>query len=376
MAKVSKTKKKRNTFLQGFSKFLIGICGIIALLSSFLSALCPYINPSVFVWTAFFGLGFWLIFFANIIILIVLITLKSRRTLFIPILAILFSIPGIMKSFSFGEKKDIDAQIKVMTYNIGVFRDYNVESRTVKDVKETLANLIKEHDPDVVCLQESGKWPNDMAFNFSKNIGYKYYKCNASNGNSYFSKYPIENVNDFNGEQLNRFVDMKKIKVDKENYFYLINCHFNSFGISKEEIDYINDAKNIVKDSDIYGKSLIRKLINGFSTRSTCTKLLLDNLPEDDIPFVICGDFNDTPLSYTYNQMSRSGLKDAFITTSKGVGKTYCGSLPLLRIDYFWYNDMIEAVDFKRIKETTSDHYPLVLTFNINKEAKEVVDEF
>lgn len=374
MAKEMKVKKRRNTFFQGFSKLLIGICGIVALISSFLCALCPLINPSIFVWTAFFGLGFWPIFIVNIIILIILISLKSRRTLIIPIMALLFSLPGLTKSYSFGEKKDGDAQIKVMTYNIGVFRDYKVKSRTVAEVKSSLADLIEKHAPDVVCLQESGKWPKNTAYEFSKTIGYKHHSYNENNGNSYFSKYPIEKVDEFKNEKLNRFIDMTKITIDKENYFYLINCHFNSFGISKQEIEYINDTKNIVKDSDIYGKSLISKLKKGFELRTISTELLLDNLPDEDIPYIICGDFNDTPLSYTYNRISKTGLQDAFITTAKGIGKTYCGALPLLRIDYFWYNDMIEVIDFKRIKQTTSDHYPLIMMFNL-KEVDETMEE-
>lgn len=370
----AKEKKKRNTFLQGFSKLLIGICGIGALLSSFLCAICPLINPATFVWTAFFGLGFWLIFFANVIILIILIFLKSRRTLLIPIIGLLLSIPGFVKSYSFGEKKDCEAQIKVMTYNVGVFRDYKVHSRSVSEVKKSLVNFIKEHNPDVICLQESGTWPNNTAKDFSKTIGYKYYSYNINNGNSYFSKYPIKNVKEFNDDRLGKFADMKKIVVDNDNYFYLINCHFNSFGISKQEIEYINDAKNIVKESETYGKSVIYKLRKGFERRTRSTDLLLENLPDETIPLIICGDFNDTPLSYTYNRISKAGLQDAFITTSKGIGKTYCGALPLLRIDYFWYNDKIEVVDYERIKQTTSDHYPLIMTFNIKDEVEEELE--
>lgn len=369
-----KDKKRRNTFFQGLGKSIVGICGIIALLSSVLCAFCPFINPSVLVWTAFFGLGFWMIFFSNIIILIILILLKSRRTLLIPIIALLFSIPGFIKSFSFGEKLDIEHQVKVMTYNVGVFRDYREKSKTVNDVKETLAQFVKTHNPDVLCLQESGKWPKNRAAEFSKMIGYKYHSFNAANGNSYFSKYPISNADNFKNKNISKFADIKKIKLSKDEYFYLVNCHFNSFGISMEEIEYINGTRNIVKDSEVYGKSVINKLRNGFKRRTESTESLIKNLPDDDIPLVICGDFNDTPLSYTYSCIANAGLNDAFITSSKGIGKTYCGSLPLLRIDYFWYNDFIEVVDYERIKQTTSDHYPLILTFNLI-EASETIEE-
>ena len=374
MAK-EKEKKRRNTFFQGLGKLIVGICGIAALLSAFLCALCPFISPSSFVWTAFFGLAFWMIFFANIIILLILIFLKSRRTLLIPILALLFSIPGLVKSYSFGERPEETASLKVMTYNIGVFRDYKVESRSVSDVKKTLAKLVKEQNPDVLCLQESGKWINNSAADFSQMIGYKYYSVNKTSGNSYFSKFPLEEVKTFDDEALRKFADVRKVKINKEDSFYLVNCHFNSFCISTEEIGYINDTKNIVKDKETYAKSLVSKLMKGFKSRTMITQTLIKELPDDDYPLIICGDFNDTPLSYTYNQMSKAGLKDAFITVSRGIGKTYCGSLPLLRIDYFWYNDKIQVVDYKRIKQTTSDHYPLLMNFNIKQETESLGEE-
>ena len=359
---MEKTRKRRNTFFQGSLKLLIGIGGIVALISTFLCAICPFVNPSIFVWTAIFGLAFWMIFFVNIFILIILIRLKSRRTILIPIVALLFSIPGLLKSYSFGKEKDSNAQIKVMTYNVGVFRDYNDKNRSANDVKKTLAELVEAEKPDVLCLQESGQWPENAASAFSKMIGYKYYSINKANGNSYFSKYPLLEVKAFDNEGLIKFVDIKKVKINNEDSFYLVNCHFNSFKIS-DDIDDINEKEVC--------KSVIRKLVNGFMSRTEITELLLKKLPDDKLPIVICGDFNDTPMSYTYNKMFNAGLKDAFITVSKGIGKTYCGKLPLLRIDYFWYNDYVEVVSYKRIKQTTSDHYPLVMDFNITKAVEE-----
>lgn len=367
MAKV-KAHNRRNTFFQGFGKLIIGICGIIFLLSAFLCAICPYISPSFFVWTAFFGLAFWMIFFANIIILIILILLKSRRTLLIPIVALLLTIPGVAKSYSFGDKKDDVDSIKIMTYNVGVFRDYRNRDRSVTDVKKSLINLVREHNPDILCLQESGKWPQNTAKEFSKKIGYKYYSADLKNGNSYFSNFPLEDVNAFDNNDISKYANIKKVRINSENSFYLVNCHFNSFGISREEIDYINDTKNIVKEKEVYGKSVIVKLKRGFEKRTNSTEVLIDKLPDDELPLIVCGDFNDTPLSYTYNSMKNAGLQDAFLTASKGIGKTYCGALPLLRIDYFWYNDNIEVIDYNRIKQTTSDHYPLLMSFKIKED--------
>ena len=46
-----------------------------------------------------------------------------------------------------------------------------------------------------------------------KMIGYKYYSANLVNGNSYFSKYPIENVGSFENEN-----DIKKYQPIYEDY--------------------------------------------------------------------------------------------------------------------------------------------------------------
>lgn len=359
-------KTKRNTPLSAVGKIFVGLFGIGGLISAFLCALSPFVNPSTFVYTAFFGLGFWMILFVNILVLIVLIILKSRKTLMIPIIALLISIPGFIKSFSFGNETNTDADIKIMTYNVSVFRDFKHKSQSVFDVKKKVVGIIKENSPDIVCFQESGSWPNNTAHEFASTLGFEFYKVNKTNGNSIFSKYPIEDVDNLDNDLLDKYIDINKVNINGRT-LYVVNCHLNSFKITKEEIEYINDTKNIVKDSEIYGKSLVAKLKNGYEIRTKTSDLLLRHLPDDKEPIVICGDFNDTPLSYTYSRMRFNGFKDAFITSSFGIGKTYCGSLPLLRIDYFWYNNNVTPVFYNTIRCSTSDHYPLLLGLKIGE---------
>ncbi|MBE6335728.1 MAG: hypothetical protein E7066_03500 [Lentimicrobiaceae bacterium] len=359
-------KKRNKSFLNILGKFLVSAIGLVAFLSALLCAICPFINPSTFVWTSFFGLAFWIILIANILVLIILISLKARRTLLIPILALLLSIPGFIKSFSFGETSNENASIKIMTFNISNFRDIKIPRNTPSQVEDKIINIINSCNPDIICLQESGKIDDIKAKSLAKKTNTNYFSID--NKNLILSKFPLENIEFFDDDKFYNFADLQKVIIDDSTCFFLVNCHFNSFKISKEEIEYINDTKNLIKESDIYGKSIISKLKNGFEKRSESTKLLLENIPKDHNPIIICGDFNDTPLSYTYNQMKNNGLKDAFISTSFGIGKTYSGSLPLLRIDYFWHNSLIQPIDYKRIKQTTSDHYPLLMSFNILKQ--------
>ena len=73
---------------------------------------------------------------------------------------------------------------------------------------------------------------------------------------------------------------------------------------------------------------------------------------------IICGDFNDTPISYAYNQM-KTGLKDAYVSTAFGPGITYNEYLFLFRIDYIMHSENIKAYQSKVDRIKHSDHYPL-----------------
>jgi endonuclease/exonuclease/phosphatase family metal-dependent hydrolase len=90
---------------------------------------------------------------------------------------------------------------------------------------------------------------------------------------------------------------------------------------------------------------------------------------------VVCGDFNDTPNSYTYHQISK-GLNDAFREAGSGIGTTYVGKIPFLRIDYILYSkERFDPLYFKVIRKNLSDHYPVVSTLKIKDYNKQKIVE-
>ena len=180
-----------------------------------------------------------------------------------------------------------------------------------------------------------------------------------------FSKYPFY-IDDFTDKCNKNTTNLVRgVDAGEHGKFYVECVHLQSFMLSESEIDYITDAKNHIRQSDTLGKSLIFKLKVGFKERTSDTKDIVENLPDNGFPLVVCGDFNDTPTSYTCNQLRKAGLNEAFIQVGKGIGKTYCGKLPLLRIDYFWHNDGIVPMTYDRVKRKLSDHYPIIMTFNV-----------
>ena len=79
---------------------------------------------------------------------------------------------------------------------------------------------------------------------------------------------------------------------------------------------------------------------------------------------IVCGDFNDTPMSYTYNKLMK-GRKDSFVEAGRGFGATYDFLWPALRIDYALFPESCEIYwnDIQRVDY--SDHYPVRTYFQI-----------
>ena len=92
---------------------------------------------------------------------------------------------------------------------------------------------------------------------------------------------------------------------------------------------------------------------------------LLPKVAASELPFLLVGDFNDTPASYIY-QKATDYLKDSYVEQGRGFGTTYHGPFPAFRIDYVLHSPDIEALSYKRVKTNVSDHYPVVVTLKVN----------
>lgn len=357
--------EQKQSFGRRMLIFLVSIFAVIGLLSMFLCAINPYISPDYFVWTSFFGLAYWPILFFNLLILLVLILLKSKKTWLYTIMALVIAIPGFLKSFSVKKELIEDGNIKIMSYNTAHFNDITDKQRNSNSVKAEVIEIINGLNPDIVCFQECGGFSKKALASFSDKINCKYY-VNELSGILVLSKYPLED--DSFTEKFNdacTFGTVKLVNAGGLGKFYVECVHLKSYCLTNDEIEYIHDAKHYIDDSDTKGKSLISKLKYGFKERTEDTKFIMENMPENGLPIIVCGDFNDTPMSYTYHQMRKAGMSDAFLQVGHGFGKTYCGELPLLRIDYFWHSENIIPMTFTRLKKKLSDHYPIIMTFNV-----------
>ena len=352
---------------------LLTVLAIIGLLAMVMSIMSSYIDPSSFVWTSFFGLAYWEILLFNIIVFVLLLLLWSRKA-WIAMLALLVAVPGFLRSYSHGTPHE-GGDIRIMSYNVQIFHDLNDSKKNSSDVVYGIVNMVRENHPDVLCIQEFGYFLNKTSrpelikmFGELTDMPYHYYHKKAYfGGNVIFSKYPISAIKDSSsfGKE-NEYGAVAQIDAGNKGKFLVVCSHLTSFRLTKEELSILSEPGNTKEDVQEYGKSIVVKLKNAYRKRSLMVNQLLADIPHDGRPILLCGDFNDTPMSYTYHQIKKAGFMDGFVESGKGIGHTYAGKLPLLRIDYIWCNGQVQPMKFKRLRFKGSDHYPIILDFKIN----------
>jgi endonuclease/exonuclease/phosphatase family metal-dependent hydrolase len=263
------------------------------------------------------------------------------------------------------EPREQATTFSVMSYNVRVFNRYEFERQEDRVQSRDIINWVAGHPADIFCVQEYYNENKSTIYNATSKIARKprkhifqstiyESKAGAEYAMAIVSRYPIINQGRINFGKLTLnhaiFADIK-VKADTVRVY---NFHFQSMSIKNEDLreTYYENA---------------RQLKDGFVERSQQVKVLLDHLGTSPYPVVICGDLNDLPFSYTYEKLNDQ-LSSSFVATGWGIGTTYNGLLPFLRIDgQFFDNKRLLIHDFKIHKEVTySDHFPNTAVYSFH----------
>ena len=112
-------------------------------------------------------------------------------------------------------------------------------------------------------------------------------------------------------------------------------------------------------------KDMLREYAHRNRLRVEQTQLVLDHIQKSPHPVVVCGDFNDAPLSFIYRKFSNI-LKDGFFEKGNGFSFSYRGNIPFLRIDYIFTSPTLSFQEYQTVRTLTySDHYPVVARIGV-----------
>ena len=72
------------------------------------------------------------------------------------------------------------------------------------------------------------------------------------------------------------------------------------------------------------------------------------------------------PNSYAYNTIGK-GLQNTFAQKGIGIGRTFSGISPTLRIDNIFVAESFTVLQYTRINKRLSDHFPVLADVNLLK---------
>lgn len=355
---------------------LFHIFGAIGLISLLLAYLSPLIHPETFGALSFFGLAYPLIIAFNLLLLLVFILAKRKWWLVIGAV-LLLGMKFHLRVYAIGSDKQItsDYSIKVLSYNVQLFGRYDSNPTNGHKTKHAIFNYLARAKADIYCFQEF--YHQDLPSNFvtrdtlmhllsiaDKHERYRSHEKSRQNyGVSILSKYPFlrkGNVNFENAEMSNNFCVYGDFAV-KGDTFRLYNVHLQSIHFQKDDYAAFEDTLNSLQRQSQGIIRALRKVNDAFPIRARQAEKVSEHIRHSPYPVIVCGDFNDTPVSYSYHQFSAL-LTDAFRNCSSGLGITYAGKIPAGRIDYIFHDQSLESTNFVIQKERLSDHYAISCT--------------
>lgn len=347
---------------------LVAVAFLLACLSaSYISPLKLWILP-------FMGMLLPLAVALNIFFLISWI-LRRRYFALVSLAALILCIPQFTRLFAFQIKKSKpvpEHTLKVMSFNVRDFDLYNWSENA--DSKNKIFESIRKEAADVLCFQEFYS-DTSRAFNTVKQLqalGYTHYcfireltlRETDEWGIAIFSKYPIADTGVLlrqdhkTGYGRQPYKGMYADIRWRDSVIRIINVHLQSIYFGSRDYETLDELKESQEISRIEAVNIMRKLRKAFRRRTRQAVELKAFLDKETRPFILCGDFNDLPNSYTANTIA-AGLHDAFLKHGFGIGSTYNGKIPLLRIDYIHTSPGLYPYDFQIVKNPISDHFPV-----------------
>lgn len=341
-----------------------------------LAYLSTHISPAKIWILAFIGLIYPYVLTANILF-VILWTLKWKREALISLAIILLGWNHLIDYIPFRFPKSYEKAVKdtlnykdlkILSYNVRAFNIYEwLDDRATSN---NIFNLIRSERPDIVCMQEyyTGKpLPNNpeeikQAFKETpySHIHYAYLTGKATGyGIATYSRYPIVKKGVVRFLNTNNISIYSDILIEKDT-IRVYNNHLQSLNFQKSNYNFLDSIRFRYNEKQMSQvRDISRRLRDAFIKRSVQVDSVSFHIKSSPFPVIVCGDFNDTPVSYTYRKM-RAGLKDSFVSTGEGFGSTYLGVFPSFRIDYIFHSPRFTTIDFERIRAKLSDHYPII----------------
>lgn len=338
----------------------------IAILGLFAAYLSVYIPPDKFWIAAFVGLAYPVFLGINLLFIVFWLFYRKRFSLF-SIAAILLGIVPLSNFFQFKGKTSEQAEIKVLSYNVRHFS--GEEGIDQKENAKKIIAFLEEQNADIICLQESRLRKNNI-FNLAqtvkelKNIKhYQFARSSDTYGSVTMTKYPIIDMGEIRFENSRNITIYTDMLIEKDTV-RVYNVHLQSYRIDPKNYEVLENIDLQEEANRKIYRKVIGQMKRAFEMRAVQVEEIKKHMDDCRYKILVCGDFNDTPVSFSYRYLSEN-LVDAFVNSGNGIGRTYVGELPSFRIDYILHDEAFESFNFETIDFRNSDHLPITCDLSL-----------
>ena len=348
-------------------KFIV-LINIVAILPLLLAYVSIYISPAKIWFPAFFGLAYPYFLVLNILFVIFWIYHKKWVLLLsLGIILLGWNYFGNTFQVNFKNVEHVQGStFKLLSYNVRLLDKYNWSND--KNTPQNLVDYIYDEKADIICLQEvPGKRNNKpdlkLLSKVVKGNKYNYSSNKKSNiGVITISKYPIISKGTIQFKNSNNVGIYTDLKINNITY-RVYNVHLQSIYLDPsaykllDSLDFQQKKRNLKEAGDI-----LSHLKKAYKLRAEQADEIARHIDQSPFPVIVTGDFNDTPVSYSYHTISK-GLCDAFIESGSGISNTYIGKFPSFRIDYILHTNALRSTNYEVEHVKYSDHYPIYCNF-------------
>ncbi|MEM6643441.1 MAG: endonuclease/exonuclease/phosphatase family protein [Bacteroidota bacterium] len=303
-----------------------------------------------------------LVLVSNLLVALWLLFMKRNlRSCLYAASLLLVTVPFWRVTVSLSQHEDHEKSISLLSYNVKLFREPDTYDKFSKE----LIRFVKKDTADIKCLQEfstNARWPALDVKQQILNEGYQGFTMTAnaakygdhSPGMAIFSKFPLldsgivlQSKGGING------IIYADVLIDTDT-LRLYNVHLSSYQLSE------NKAANFLHR----GMDVLRQGVAVVREHSKELEALQNHVLACKVPYIIAGDFNESPYSYHYFQLRK--WANAFEKKGSGFGWTLVKPPLFARIDHIFFGGQVQAHAFVVENQVGgSDHYPIYFNFSL-----------
>ena len=369
----SEAKDRRHIIIKVLSRAKYYLTAFLVLVT-LMAYSAVFISPDVFQFPQFVGMAYPFILAVDVIYAIVLAVIKRKAaivmavTVFIGFAFVRNTVQ--LKPTAYFDSNDYanhdDSSFNVMSFNVRLLDRYNwIKGKN--DTRQKIFEFLQFVSPDIICFQEfyaryADSVNNETIIRDLLNAQYIIRDYNTDEhwlktdkGYVIFSRfklanrrYIIDSANNINGITADADIYGKKIRI--------FNIHLKSIHLGYDDYRFIDSLDHKNNSQNMSGfKNIYQKIGAAYSERCMQAAVIDSMIKASPYPVVVCGDFNEPPVSYCYHKV-RGDLSDAFCESGKGFGTTMSLKFLNFRIDYILHSPELRSRGFTTHPEHLSDH--------------------